>query len=171
VTDLPVAGLLPGWQAALTGLSLLLGLAAAVAAIVGLAREQRLRRHYAALMTGADGADLAAALERLAHRAADAEHRLAAVEGHGQAVERQLRTAIRHVGVLRYSAFHDSGGDQSFVVALLDDAADGVVFSSLVSRSGVRVFAKPVAGGRSSYPLTTEEERVIADAKAAAPVG
>jgi hypothetical protein len=80
-------------------------------------------------------------------------------------MEQRLVRAVQHVGVLRYSAYREAGGDQSFVVALLDDRGDGVVFSSLVSRSGTRVFAKPVAAGRSSFALTAEEEQVIEQAR------
>jgi hypothetical protein len=161
MSDLPLPAFMPGWQTALVAASLALSAIAALVALAALSRERRMSRQYRAFMSGADGADLAAALDRLASRAADAERRLEATEARGQAMEQRLLQAVQHVGVLRYSAYNEAGGDQSFVVAMLDDKSDGVVFSSLVSRAGTRVFAKPVAGGRSSYPLTTEEEQVI----------
>ena len=68
---------------------------------------------------------------------------------------------VQHVGVVRYNPFPDKGGDQSFAVALLDDRADGVVFNGLHSRTDARVYAKPVVGGASTYPLTEEEKQAI----------
>lgn len=167
MTDLHVSALLPGWNAVMTPAALAVGALALLVALAALRRERRMSRRYEAFMTGARGSDLAAAMDHLASRAADAEGRLTACERRGQAMDDRLFRALMHVAVLRYSAYSDSGGDQSFAVALLDDNGDGVVLSSLVSRSGARVFAKPVAGGHSSHPLTAEEETVIARARAA----
>ena len=52
-----------------------------------------------------------------------------------------------------------------------EDARDGVVMSGLFGRSGMRVYAKPVEGGRSSHGLTTEEATVIAGASGAGESG
>jgi hypothetical protein len=70
---------------------------------------------------------------------------------------RIMPTVIRHVGLVRFSPFHDTGGDQSFTLALLDGERNGVVITALHSRSDSRLYAKPVEQGRSSYSLTPEE--------------
>jgi hypothetical protein len=80
------------------------------------------------------------------------------------AVERQVPFSVSHVGVVRFNPFADKGGDQSFAVAFLDDHSDGVVFTGLHSRSEVRVYAKPIVGGTSTYPLTDEESEAISRA-------
>ena len=69
---------------------------------------------------------------------------------------------ISRFGLLRYNPYEDSGGDQSFTVALLDDKGSGIVLTSLHARSGTRVFAKPIDLGKSNkYRLSSEEEEVI----------
>jgi hypothetical protein len=68
-----------------------------------------------------------------------------------------LPTVIRHVGLVRFSPFHDTGSDQSFALALLDGRQDGVVLTALHSRTDSRLYAKPVERGSSSYSLTPEE--------------
>lgn len=69
---------------------------------------------------------------------------------------------ISRFWLLRYNPYEDSGGDQSFTVALLDKNGSGIVLTSLHARSGTRVFAKPVENGKSSkYKLSSEEEEVI----------
>lgn len=70
---------------------------------------------------------------------------------------------LYHVGVIRFNPFRDVGGDQSFAVALLDSQKNGVVFSSLFGKTGVRVYAKPVKKGKGhpKYQLTQEEQEAI----------
>jgi hypothetical protein len=62
---------------------------------------------------------------------------------------------------VRFNPFADKGSDQSFAVAFLDEHGDGVVFTGLHSRTDVRVYAKPIVGGASTYPLTNEESEAI----------
>jgi hypothetical protein len=72
-----------------------------------------------------------------------------------------LPSLVRHVGLVRFSPFHDTGGDQSFSLALLDGKGDGVVVSALHSRQDHKLYAKPVSGRTSHYQLTDEERRAI----------
>jgi len=74
--------------------------------------------------------------------------------------------SIHKVGVVRFNPFQDTGGDQSFVIAFLDAADNGLVVSSLHSREGTRVYMKPIEEGMSEkYKLTKEEEEAINRAK------
>lgn len=119
--------------------------------------QLRLRR----LLGGAKGQDLESVLYRLAndmkvlYNARDEIRRTLA------AVEERLQRSVQHIRVLRFNPFRDGGGDQSFTVALLDEQKNGVVFSSFHSRDGVRIYAKPVTGGGSVYPLSEEEQEAI----------
>lgn len=72
--------------------------------------------------------------------------------------------SISKVGVVRFNPFKDTGGDQSFAIALLDSKNNGVIISSLYSREGTRVYTKPVAKGISDYHLSEEEKQAIAKA-------
>jgi hypothetical protein len=72
--------------------------------------------------------------------------------------------AITKVGVVRFNPFKDTGGDQSFAIALLDSDNNGLVISSLYTREGTRVYTKPINNGKSSYNLSDEEQEAIAKA-------
>ncbi len=74
-----------------------------------------------------------------------------------EGIVRIMPTVIRHVGLVRFSPFHDTGSDQSFALALLDGHRDGIVITALHSRTDSRLYAKPVKRGDSSYSLTPEE--------------
>ena len=69
---------------------------------------------------------------------------------------------IQRVELTRYNPYNDTGGDQSFSAALLNKNGDGVVITSLHSRSGTRVFGKPVVSGKAQeYQFSKEEEDVV----------
>jgi len=73
---------------------------------------------------------------------------------------------IQKVGLLRFNPFKDTGGDQSFILALLDKEDSGVVISSLHTRTGTRWYAKRVVKGNSiEYDLSEEEIKAIKIAK------
>lgn len=78
-----------------------------------------------------------------------------------EAKKREL-SHISRVRLLRYNPYEDTGGDQSFTVALLDAKGSGIILTSLHARSQTRVFAKPVSEGKgSTYRFSKEEEHVV----------
>lgn len=127
-------------------------------------RYQNLARSFRLLMTGRGGADLEATLMDYVGRMARVEQIAGAIQDRAMQIETRLPYLLQHIGVIRFNPFQDKGGDQSFVVAILDDHGDGVVLSGLHSRADSRVYAKPVVQGQSSYTLTGEEKEAIARA-------
>ena len=81
-------------------------------------------------------------------------------------LEATQRKTFQRVGLVRYNPFEETGGNQSFALALLDAAGDGWVLSSLHARAGTRVYAKAITGGRSDAGLSAEESAAIAQATA-----
>lgn len=72
---------------------------------------------------------------------------------------------IQKIGLLRFNPFHDTGGDQSFILALVDSNDTGVVISSLHTRTGTRWYAKAVKAGKGQeYELSNEEQRALKSA-------
>ncbi|MCB0215894.1 MAG: DUF4446 family protein [Chloroflexi bacterium] len=95
-----------------------------------------------------------------ARRIAGTEQGVQTISARVADIDARLRQAVQRVGVLRYRAFEDAG-EQSFAVALLDEAGDGVVLSGLHHRNGVRVYAKPVEAESSAFALSDEEQQAI----------
>ena len=71
---------------------------------------------------------------------------------------------IQKVGLVRFNPFGDIGGDQSFAIAFLDNYNNGLIISSLHSKEGTRVYAKPIEKGKSSYQLSDEEKKAVDEA-------
>lgn len=127
-------------------------------------RYRQLARSFRLLLTGRGGADLEATLMDFVARMDHVERTTQGMERRVSGVEVKLPYLVQHVGIIRFNPFADKGGDQSFVMAILDDHADGAVLSALHARSDVRVYAKPIVGGQSTYTLTAEEKDAIARA-------
>ncbi|MBM3282664.1 DUF4446 family protein [Candidatus Gottesmanbacteria bacterium] len=68
-------------------------------------------------------------------------------------------THIQKVGVLRFNPFADTGGDQSFILTILDGNDTGFVLTSLHNRGVTRWYAKNVKEGKGVDHQLSEEER------------
>jgi len=77
------------------------------------------------------------------------------------ALRAETRGALRHLAVVRYDAFGDMGGQLSWSLALVDDAGDGVVLTSIHGRSDARSYAKSLAGWACPQQLSPEEEQAV----------
>lgn len=86
-----------------------------------------------------------------------------------EALARQSQTTLGHtiqgVGMVRFRALPDVGGDQSFALALVDGEGNGVVLSALYLREGTRFYGKPLTAWNSPYPLTDEEKQALEQAR------
>ncbi|MEJ7833394.1 MAG: DUF4446 family protein [Nocardioides sp.] len=81
------------------------------------------------------------------------------------ALRGEARDALRHLAVVRYDAFGDMGGHLSWSLALLDDAGDGVLLTSIHGRSEARSYAKNVAAWTCEQQLSPEELEAIGHAR------
>ena len=129
----------------------------------------RLERTVERFTHGGKAENLDDVLALLRTEAMTARKNITALEGRLQHAEQRLQRSVQHKGMVRFNPFKDVGGDQSFSLALLDEAGDGVVISSLYARDGVRVYGKPVTAGASAYQLSEEEHKAIAGSAHRAP--
>ncbi len=129
------------------------------------ARAPRIRTPNEGEPIGLDDA-LAAVFEGHAAQIARLEQavRSLATTDRGQQVS--IDSSVHRVALFRYDAFEDVGGRLSFSCALLDERGTGVVLTSINGRQETRVYAKPVADGRSTYNLSLEEGEAIRQAMA-----
>ena len=76
-------------------------------------------------------------------------------------LKKEIKFPIQKFAIVRFNPFSNIGSDQSFSIALLDGKNNGFVITSLYSREGNRIFAKPIEKGNSIYPLSKEEKEAI----------
>ncbi len=125
-------------------------------------------RHYQRLTVGITKKDLKAVLEKVLRDIKGNEKQIKKALKKCEKIEGKGAFHVQKIGFLRYNPFKTTGGDQSFILALLDEHNDGVVITSLHSRETTRIYAKPVKKGEAGkYKLSTEEKRVIERARKA----
>jgi hypothetical protein len=98
-----------------------------------------------------------ARLDALIRQVEDVRTRLPLVEG-------QAASSLQRIGIVRFNPFADTGGQQSFVLALLDARKSGFLVTSLHSRQQTRVYMKQVTEGRSETQLSDEENEALRQA-------
>ena len=76
-------------------------------------------------------------------------------------LQHNILDTIQNIGIVRFKAFNNTGGNQSFAIALTNKRKDGVIISSLFTRERVNVFAKPITNGISTFTLTEEEQNAL----------
>lgn len=121
----------------------------------------KVSRHYSRLVDKTGKEDLRSILESLVLSQAEVDKHIKKVEDELGKLE---ATAIARVGVIRFSPFKDTGGDQSFALALLDQKNSGIVLLSLHGREGTRIYVKPIKDGKSRYELSREEKQALEEA-------
>lgn len=76
-------------------------------------------------------------------------------------LENICEATIRKTGIVRFNPFNNMGGNQSFVIALLDNQNNGFVISSLFVKDSNRVYTKTIKNGKPDYPLSKEELEAV----------
>jgi hypothetical protein len=93
------------------------------------------------------------------------EAKIGELSGRLERVEKAESYFFQKLGLVRFNPFKEMGGDQSFSLALLDKENSGFIITSLNSRQGNRIFAKPLNKGNSTYQLSEEEKQAVEEAK------
>lgn len=108
-----------------------------------------------------NGKNIEEDLENYMYRVERVERQNAEIISYCKNLDDEVAKCIQKVGMVRYSAFKDTGSDLSFAVAMLDENNDGVVFNGIYSREMSNIYAKPVKNGVSEYTLSEEEKEAI----------
>ena len=148
-------------RAVLDLLAVLTAAAAVGAAVAAHVRLSRLRRRLTVLQGGGCAESFLDAASRSAHDVAVLRESVRRLQADHAALRGELAETVRRVAVVRYDAFPDLGGRLSFSVALLDDAGDGVVLTSINGRTETRSYAKGLRAGGSDHALSPEERQAI----------
>lgn len=151
---------------ALTAVAPFVAVAASLLALLSLIYATLLERRLSRLTLGRNGS-LEETITVLSREMREMQEFKSEVERYLKLVERRLRGSVSGVGVVRFNPFSTDGqgGNQSFATAFIDEEGSGVVFSTLYARNHVGVYAKPLERGISTYELSNEEKKAIAEAR------
>lgn len=126
----------------------------------------RYKKNYDRLIKGVTSESLLSILDRLLGDLQDAKKNIETLTAQYNKIEKDSSFHIQKIGLLRFNPFKDTGGDQSFILSLVDAHDTGVVISGLYSRSGMRWYVKQVVNGKGfEHDLSDEETKAIQIAK------
>ena len=130
--------------------------------IIILVNTMKMNKKYRNFMKKlGNGKNIEEDLENYMYRVERIEKQNAEIKTFCKSLDEDIAKCIQKVGIVRYSAFKDTGSDLSFAVALLDEKNNGVVFNGIYSREMSNIYAKPVENGKSKYTLSEEENEAI----------
>ncbi len=126
----------------------------------------RTNNHYNKLTNGISERSLKQVLEGLLKDVELSKKEVESLKSYTRKLEEEGLLHIQKVGLIRFNPFKDTGGDQSFILSLLDGKNTGVIISGLYSRSGTRWYAKKVKDGKGEdYELSDEERKSLKEAQ------
>ncbi len=129
-------------------------------------RLASLKKRYRKLMRGMDRLNLEELLNHLSSLITTEQQKGDTLSSRLKILEAQASRFVG-IGLIRYNAFQDTGGDLSFSLALVNHAGDGAVVTSIFGREENRLYGKPVEQGSSRHPLSQEEQAALQKAREA----
>ncbi len=72
---------------------------------------------------------------------------------------------IQKIGLVRFNPFKETGGDQSFSLAILDSKDCGIVLTGLHTRERTRVYVKEVKNGKGEFEFSDNERAALKKAQ------
>jgi hypothetical protein len=150
--------LLESYDGVLTLAALLVGAAALVLAVVIILDVRRLKRPFRGMAAVYEKRDAGQALEELL-KGIDENREFLRV--HSEEIKRILRllaACYTATGLVKYNAFEDIGGMQSYSLCMLTREKNGYILTNLVGRTSTRGYALDVTDGKPSRNLSDEEK-------------
>ena len=78
---------------------------------------------------------------------------------------KRMESAFQKMGLVRYDAFNQMGGQLSYSLVLLDENNNGFIINSVHSTEGSYSYSKEIRSGDNNITLSAEEEEALAIAK------
>lgn len=131
----------------------------------------RMRNKYNLFMKGKDGKSLEISMvdrfEALDYLVQQDKN----VKNDINEINKKIKESYQKVGIVKYDAFHEMGGNLSFALTMLDDKDTGWLINAMHSREGCYTYIKEIVKGESYIELSEEELESLQRAKLQAAYG
>jgi hypothetical protein len=138
----------------------------ALVVVLWLWRRQARMQSAQSLVLGSGRQDLLEFAVSLQARIDDLHRAVDEVATRLSRVDRRVDGSVTNTAVVRYDAYEGTGGQQSASMALLDSTRTGTVITAIQGRDYARIYVKDLDRGRSSVPLSPEEQEAVERAMA-----
>ncbi|MBI4028762.1 MAG: DUF4446 family protein [Candidatus Blackburnbacteria bacterium] len=125
----------------------------------------KVQSHYNKLVGTTGKKDLKLILESLIDKSDRVASEIRKVKEEIVRLTAEKSSCLQKIGLVKFNPYSDTGGNQSFALACLNENKSGFVILSLHAREGTRVYIKSVIAGKSTHSLSGEEKQAIEEAK------
>ncbi len=149
-------------------MNIFVGIAAVLIVWLGVLTVLLLRTvsHYNKLTSGVSSKTMQAVLSSMLQKQEATTKDIETLQKAIRYVEADGKLHLQRVGVVRFNPFSDTGGSQSFTIAILDGKDNGIIMTSLYARTGNRWYIKHIKAGLcEDVELSKEEESAIKKAR------
>ncbi len=123
-----------------------------------------LRRRISKFMSGRDAESLE---DQIVELFEDNQYMKAASDKNKNDIidlNKRMRHCFQKVGIVKYDALNQMGGQLSYALALLDEEDNGYIINSVHGNEGCYSYTKVIKNGRSDIELGTEERKALENA-------
>lgn len=118
----------------------------------------RLVVHYRKVTTGVGSGNLITLLEKILTEQKEQGKGIETLSAEVEKLKKESNSHLQRLGLVRFNPFSETGGNQSFTLAILNGKNSGLLISSLHSRENTRIYAKTVMEGKSEATQFSKEE-------------
>ena len=144
-----------------TAAALLLLILFVILTFVQMRKVKKMNQRMDAFMKGKEARSLENEIARIMEENNVLKERTKENEKSISKLTKRFRTAFQKLGVVKYDAFNQMGGQLSYCIALLDENNSGFIINSVHSTEGSYSYTKEIKGGESDISLGTEEKEAL----------
>lgn len=137
-------------------------LAVIILLIVQIRKVSKLKRRLDKFLIGSDGMSLEQDIIGLCEDNRFLKNSAEKNKKDIRSLYKQMESAYQKMGLVKYDAFNQMGGQLSFSLALLDENDNGFILNSVHSTDGCYSYTKEVKNGVSAISLGKEEAEALA---------
>ena len=127
-------------------------------AIVALAKYSNLNKKYKKFMGGNDAKALESHLMNLIALNDENCEQIAELNAQIKDLYKKQKYNFQKIGMIKYDAFKEMGGNLSFALTLLDENNNGFIINSVHNIQSYYCYAKEVKDGKCNINLSEEEQ-------------
>ncbi len=124
-------------------------------------KYKHLQKSYTTFMKGRNGKNLEKSIFKKFEELDEITELVKENENAIKDISKKMESHYQKVGIVKYDAFHEMGGNLSFALTMLDKNDNGWIFNAMHSREGCYTYIKEIVKGESYIELSEEEQQCL----------
>lgn len=146
-------------------ISLGMAILAMALSVFAFLQTRKLKKFYTELFAGKKVDSLEKVILNLTHKTKRLDKDIEDLFTASNQINKLSKKGLNKIGMSRFNPFGEKGHKDCFSIALMNSKQDGIIFSTLTTDHGTKVFLKRIIDGKTDVQLTKEEELAMKSAK------